>query len=79
MILPKMTGYVKTFKVKDWNKDNKSMSFYINDEKLFEKCKTISTKIEYLTKLYWMLYLGLGKKEGGCIFEGGWYPNVHYE
>ena len=20
-----------------------------------------------------------GKKEGGGVFEGGWYPNAHYE
>ena len=20
-----------------------------------------------------------GKKEGGSVFEGGWYPNVHYD
>ena len=22
---------------------------------------------------------GLGKKEGGGVFEGGWYPNAHYD
>ena len=34
LILPKMSGYVKTFKVKhrDKNKNNKLMSFRINDE-----------------------------------------------
>ena len=34
LILPKMSGYVKTFKVKhgDKNKNNKLMSFLINDE-----------------------------------------------
>ena len=39
MVLPKMSGYVKTFKVKDGDKDenNKLMSFHINDEKLLEK------------------------------------------
>ena len=21
---------------------------------------------------------GLGKKEGGGVFEGGWFPNAHY-
>ena len=21
---------------------------------------------------------GLGKKEGGSVFEGGWYPNAYY-
>ena len=41
-----MSGYVKTFKVKD--KNNKLMSFRKNDEKLLEKYKTIWTKIEDL-------------------------------
>ena len=36
-----MNGYVKTFKVKDGDKDkiNKSMSFGIDDEKLLENMK----------------------------------------
>ena len=45
LILPKTSGYVKTFKVKD--KKNNLMSFR-NDEKLLEKYKTIWTKIEDL-------------------------------
>ena len=45
LILPKTSGYVKTFKVKD--KKNKLISFR-NDEKLLEKYKTIWTKIEDL-------------------------------
>ena len=46
--MPEMSGYVKTFKVKDGNKDKKSklMSFRIDDENLLEKYKAISTKIE---------------------------------
>ena len=39
LILPKMNGYVETFKVKD--KHSKLMSFRINHEKLLEKYKTI--------------------------------------
>ena len=39
-----MSGYVKTFKVKD--KNNKLMSFRINNEKELEKNKVIWTKIE---------------------------------
>ena len=48
LILPKMSEYVKTFKVKDENNDkrNKLMSFCIYDDKLLEKYKTIWTKIE---------------------------------
>ena len=43
-----MSGYVKTFKVKDGDKDksNKLMSLRTDDDKLSEKCKTILTKIE---------------------------------
>ena len=46
VILPKMSGYVKTFKNKD--KNNKLISLHINDEKLLEKYKTIWTKTEDL-------------------------------
>ena len=52
LILPKMSGYVKTFKIKDGDKDkdknNKLISFCIDDDKLLEKYKTIWTKIEGL-------------------------------
>ena len=39
LIMPKISGYVKTFKVKegDKNKNNELMSFRIDDEKLLEK------------------------------------------
>ena len=39
LIMPKMILYVKTFKVKDGDKDknNKLMSFCIDDKKLLEK------------------------------------------
>ena len=46
LILPKVSGYFKTFKVKD--KNNKLMTFHINDEKLLEKYKSIWTKIKDL-------------------------------
>ena len=50
LIMPKMSGYVKTFKVKEGDKDknNKLMSLGIDDEKLLEKYKAIWTKIENL-------------------------------
>ena len=41
-----MSGYVKIFKVKEG--DNKLISFRIDDEKLLEKYKATSTKIEDL-------------------------------
>ena len=44
-----MSGYVKTFKVKD--KSNKLMSFCLDDEKLLEKYKAIWTKIEDLKNI----------------------------
>ena len=48
-----MAGYVKTFKVKDEDnyKNNKLMSFRVDDEKLLEKHKTIWTKIEDLKNI----------------------------
>ena len=47
LILSKMSRYVKTFKVKDGDKDknNKLMSLRIIDKKLLEKYETIWTKI----------------------------------
>ena len=45
LILPKMSGYVKAFNIKDGNEDKKLTSFPINDEKLLEKYKAIWTKI----------------------------------
>ena len=44
LIIPKLSGYVKTFKVED--KISKLMSFRIDDQKLLEKYKAIWTKIE---------------------------------
>ena len=53
LIMPKMGGFFKTFKVKDEDKDKnkKFMSLHIHDEKLLEKCKAISTKIEDLQNI----------------------------
>ena len=52
LIMPKMSRYAKAFKVKEEHKDknNKLMSFHIDDEKLLEKYKAIWTKIEDLKK-----------------------------
>ena len=48
-----MSGCVKTFNVKDGNKDknNKLVSFLIDDGKLLEKYKAICTKIEDLENI----------------------------
>ena len=53
MILPKRSGYVKMFKVKDGDKDknNRLMSLCVDDDKLLEKYKTIWTKIEGLLNI----------------------------
>ena len=40
-----MSGYVKTFKDKDRNKDNKLLYFHTNDEKLLKAYQVIWTKI----------------------------------
>ena len=51
--MPKTSGYVKIFKVKEGDKDknNKLMFFGIDDEKLLGKYKTIWTKIEDLKNI----------------------------
>ena len=53
LILPEISGYVKTFKVKDRDKtkNNKMMPFRIKNEKLLKKHKTIWTKIEDLKNI----------------------------
>ena len=45
LILPKLSEYIKTFKVEDGGKDknNKLMFFSINDENLLEKYRAIWT------------------------------------
>ena len=49
LIMPKMSGYINIFKVE--NKNNKLMSFHINDQKVLQKYKAIWNKIEDL-KIY---------------------------
>ena len=53
LIMPIMSGYVKTFKFKEGDKDksNKLMSFRLDDEKLLEKYKATWTKIEDVKKI----------------------------
>ena len=53
LVFPKMSGYVKTFKIqdKDKYKNNKLMFFRIDDGKLLEKHKTIWTNIENLKNI----------------------------
>ena len=53
LVMPKKSGYVRTFKVKDGdkNKNNKLTSFRIDDEMLLEKYKTVWTKIEDLKNI----------------------------
>ena len=50
LIMPKMSGYVKTFKVKDGDKDknNKLKCFGMDNEKLLENYKALCTNIEDL-------------------------------
>ena len=49
LIMSKMSGYINTFKVED--KNNKLMSFCIDDEKLLQKYKAIWNKIEDLKRI----------------------------
>ena len=53
LIMPKMSGCVKTNKVKDGDKDknNKLVPFERDDEKLLEKYKDVWTKIEDLKNI----------------------------
>ena len=44
LILPKMSGYVKTFKIKD--KNNKLIIVLINYEKLLEKYKLFRLRLK---------------------------------
>ena len=45
-MFPKMRGYVKTFKNKNGDKSNNLRSFSTDHDKLLDKYKTNSTKIE---------------------------------
>ena len=58
LIMHMMSGYVKTFKFKEGDKDksNKLMSFRLDDEKLLEKYKATWTKIEDLKKIELLHY-----------------------
>ena len=49
--MTRISGYVKTFKVKDKDKHNKLMCFHIDNENLLEKYKSIWTKIEDLINI----------------------------
>ena len=49
LIMPKITGYIKTFKDKD--KNSKLVSFRIGNGKLLAKYKAIWTKIEDLNNI----------------------------
>ena len=53
LIMPKMSRYVATFKVKDRDKDksNKLMPFHIDHEKILQKYRTICNKIEDLKSI----------------------------
>ena len=53
MTTPNMSGYVKTFKVKDVDKGkgNKLMPVRTDDEKLLEKYKAIWTEIDDLKNI----------------------------
>ena len=68
LILPKTGGYVKTFK----DKNNKLMSFCVDDDKLLEKYKTNWGKIEDLKACGEKVYTnfrGLSVPENGVQCE----------
>ena len=51
LIIPKVSGYVKKYKVKDKDKNNKLMSFHIDDEKLLGKYKLFELRLKIQKKL----------------------------
>ena len=51
LIMPKISEYVKTSKIKEGDKSKRLMSPRVDDEKLLEKCKAIWTKIEDLINI----------------------------
>ena len=54
LIMPKMSGYVQAFQVKDGDKDKNNilMSFGIDDdEKLLEKSKALQTNVKDLKNI----------------------------
>ena len=52
LMLPKMSGYVKTFKVNgDKDKNHISMPLCIDNDKLLEKYKAIWTKVKGLQNI----------------------------
>ena len=53
LLMPKMSRYIKTFKVKDGDKykNNNLISFCIHHGKLLEKYKTVWIKIEDLKNI----------------------------
>ena len=56
--MPKTSGYLQTFKVKDGDKDknNKFISLRIDDEKLLDKYRAIWTMVEDSKRLNLLLH-----------------------
>ena len=63
LILPKMSGYVETFKDTKGNKDYTLIYFCIDDVNLLEKYKTSWAKIENLKNLMLCLFLMIDLKK----------------
>ena len=51
LIMPKLSGYVNTFKVKEGDKDKNNKLLLCIDDKLWEKYKAFSTKVEDLQNI----------------------------
>ena len=78
LITPKMSGYVKTFKVKEG--DNKLLPFCIDDEKLLEKYKAIwRAKIEDFKNIKlnaWPVYHDIYVRTKLRTFGDNVYTNI---
>ena len=69
--MPKMSGYVKIFKVKEGS--NKLKSFRIDDENLSEKYKAIWTEIEDLKLNALPVYDDIYKNQNKNIWRESLY------
>ena len=69
LILPKMSGYVKTFK----EKNNKSMSLRIDDENLLEKYEAIWTKTDlFIHESFTIIFI-----DSVLVYESKYYLTVY--
>ena len=71
LMLPKMSGYVKTFK----EKNNKLMSLHTDDEKLLEKYEAIWAKIDLFShESFTIIFI-----DSVLVYESKYYLTVYVQ